>query len=362
MTGDLRVALIGYGHAGAVFHAPLIRATPGLQVTVVVTRDPERQARARRDVSTAVVVDTAERVWERAGDLDLVVIAVPNRFHVPLARAALAARLPTVVDKPLAPDAGAARLLMEAFARAHVLLTVFHNRRWDGDFLTVQRLVRDDRLGPVHRFESRFERWRPALRGVWREWPDPADGGGLLLDLGSHLIDQSLLLFGSVSEVYAELDARRDREGAEDDAFVSLVHASGVRSHLWMSALAASPAPRYRVLGRRGAFTKYGEDGQESALRAGARPGDAGWGQETPDRWGWLETDGGHRERETTEPGAYDRFYSALSRALREGTAPPVEVQAAVDGLEVIEAARHAAATGCRVRRSQPAAERRRPR
>src|SRR5262249_42471240 len=158
-----------------------------------------------------------------------------------------------------------------------VLLTVFQNRRWDGDFLTVRQLLGSGQLGTVARFESRFERWRPKLSGGWRESGDPEDAGGLLYDLGSHLVDQALLLFGAVTQIYAELDARRAGSRTDDDTFVALTHESGVRSHLWMSAVAAEPGPRFRIFGNEAAFTKYGLDVQEAALREGGDPRETGW-------------------------------------------------------------------------------------
>jgi predicted dehydrogenase len=338
-TSDIRVALIGYGLGGAIFHAPLIAATKGMRLAAIVTRDPDRQARARRDFPHASILDSPTALWDRASDLDLVVVAAPNRFHVPIALDALSLRLPVVVDKPLAPAAGEARALADRFATAGVPLTVFHNRRWDGDFLTVQQIVRDGRLGDVQRFESRFERWRPDLRGVWRESADPAEGGGLLLDLGSHLIDQALVLFGPAVDVYAEIDSRRSPGGADDDTFVALTHASGVRSHLWMSALAAQPGPRFRVLGNRGAFVKFGMDVQEDALRSGARPGGAGWGADAPERWGAVHT-GDRVETMPTAAGAYELFYAQVADAVRGRGAVPVPADEAVAVLDVVDRAR----------------------
>jgi predicted dehydrogenase len=220
-----------------------------------------------------------------------------------------------------------------------VLLTVSQNRRWDGDFLTVQRLIEEDALGTVTRLESRFERWRPTLTGAWRESDDPEDAGGLLYDLGSHLVDQALQLFGPAAHVYAELDVRRAGAGVDDDTFVALTHASGVRSHLWMSALAARPGPRFRVVGGRGTFTKYGLDIQEQALSAGADARGADWGREPEDRWGELAT-GDEARRIETVPGTYARFYEGVARALREGGPPPVEPDEVVSQLEVLDAAR----------------------
>jgi len=339
---DLRVGLVGYGSAGAIFHAPLLAATPGIALTAVVTGNPERRRQAERDHPGVHVVETAERLWDRAGDLDLVVVASPNRTHVPLALAALAAGLPVVVDKPFAATAAQGWRLIEEAERRRRMLTVFQNRRWDGDFLTVQRVIAEGALGPVLRFESRFDRWRPAPKPGWREAGAPEEAGGLLYDLGSHLIDQALHLFGPATLVYAELDRRRPGVEVDDDTFVALTHASGVRSHLWMSVLAAQRGARFRVLGGRAAYVKLGLDPQEDALRAGARPGQPGWGEEPEERWGELGADGDLR-RVRTEPGAYERFYAAVVAALRDGAPPPVDPADSAAALEVIEAARRSA-------------------
>jgi len=341
----LRVGLLGYGLGGRVFHAPLIRACPGLELAAVVTRSPERRAALAAACPGAAALDTPDALWARAAELDLVVVATPNRSHVPLARAALAARLPVVIDKPIAPTAAEARALIAEARASGLLLTVFQNRRWDGDFLTVRRLLAEGALGPVHRFESRFERWSPAPRPGWRESGDPAEAGGQLYDLGAHLVDQALQLFGPVRAVYAELDRRRPGVAVDDDAFVALAHASGTRSHLWMSKVAAQRGPRFRVLGERAAFTKHGLDGQEPALAAGGVPGSPGWGEEPPERWGQLGEDGAARPI-ATEPGGYPRFYEAVAAALRAGGPPPVDPEDAAAALDVIEAARASAERG----------------
>jgi len=228
-------------------------------------------------------------------------------------------------------------------ARARgLLLTVFQNRRWDGDLLTARRLLEEGALGRVWRFESRFERWRPAPKPGWRESGGPEDAGGMLNDLGSHLVDQALHLFGPATLVYGELDRRRPGMRVDDDAFVALAHASGVRSHLWMSAVAAQLGPRLRVLGDRAAYVKHGLDGQEEALRTGHRPDGRGWGEEPPPRWGLLGTEALTRAVRT-EPGAYHRFYQGMVAALRGQAPPPVDPADAVAALRVLDAARRSA-------------------
>ena len=352
---QLRGAVIGYGLAGSVFHAPLIASTPGLTVSAVVTGNAERQAEARQAHPDAQVLSDAAKVFESASDHDFVVVATPNEAHADLARRALDAGLPVVVDKPLAPTAPEARSLVETAEELGVLLTVFMNRRWDSDQLTLHRLLDEGKLGEVLRYESRFERWRPALseRKPWREASSPEAGGGILLDLGSHLVDQAIELFGPVARVYAEIESRRG--GADDDAFLALEHRSGARSHLWASLLAAAPGPRLRVLGDRAAYIVTDVDGQEDALRSGARPGgDEEWGTEPHERWGRLIIEE-KSEAVASERGNWPGFYIRLEQALREGSPAPVDPWEAVAGLEVLDAARRSAATTTVVATSEAA-------
>lgn len=339
---ELRVGLIGYGVAGRVFHAPLIAATRGLALRYVVTTNHERQEAARSRYPEIDLLASSAELFARAEDLDLVVIASNNDTHAPLARQAIDAGLAVVVDKPMATNSThAGELIAHATARS-VPLTVFQNRRWDGDFLTVRLLLRQGRLGEVHRFESRFERWRPTLSGGWRESADPAIAGGLLFDLGAHLIDQAVQLFGPVHTVYAELDNRRPGACIDDDTFVALQHMRGVRSHLSASAVAAQPGPRFRVLGSTAAYLKYGRDNQEDQLRAGFRPDDHAWCGPTPEEDGTLGTEAGI-ERIPTRVGRYQQFYVELAASLRDGTSPPVDPSDAQYVLQVIEAAARSA-------------------
>ena len=344
-TRPLQVGLVGFGLAGAVFHAPLIESTPDLSLHSVVTANPERRARLAKEHPDARVVDSVDQLLADPSELDLVVVASSNRSHIPVARAALEAGLPVVVDKPLAAHAAEARDLAALAAERDLLLTVFQNRRWDSDFLTAKQLIADGSLGTVHRFESRFERWRPALReGSWRESADPVDAGGLLYDLGSHIVDQALQLFGPVERVYAELGEFRVGTAVDDDAFVALTHVNGVRSHLWMSAVATQFGPRLRVLGDQAAYTVYGLDPQEDALAAGARPG-PGWGTPPQADWGLLGTPDAANPHPSL-PGDYPAFYAAVATALRKGTTPPVAPDDVIAALTVLEAARRSATEG----------------
>jgi predicted dehydrogenase len=339
---DFHVGLIGYGLAGAVFHAPLISATSGLRLSAIVTANEARRAQAAEDCPQARLLPDVSSLWQIANDLDVVVVASPNRTHVPLALAAIDAGLAVVVDKPLAATTDDARRLVDAARDRGTVLTVFQNRRWDGDFLTLRRLLAEGRLGDVLRFESRYERWRPIVKPGWRMLDAPEEAGGLLFDRGSHLIDQALVLFGPVTQVYAELDRRRGGVAVDDDAFVALTHASGVRSHLWMTSVAAQHAPRFRVLGSRAAFVKSGLDVQEDALRNGAAPRTPGWSEEPADRWGQLGV-GDEVQAVPTAAGDYPQFYRSLVEALRHEGSLPVNPEDAVATLSIIEAARRSA-------------------
>lgn len=311
----------------------------------MVTADPGRQAAVRDDFPEARVLPAAEQLWRDPDGVDLVVVATATASHAAIAGAAIEAGLHVVVEKPLAATAGEARQLAERAVARGVLVVPFHNRRWDSDHLTVRRLLAEDALGTVLRYESRFDRWRPdPAPDAWRERLPAAGGGGVLLDLGVHLVDQALLLHGAAARVYAEVLARRG--GADDDVFIAITHVSGVISHLWANALAAVAGPRLRVLGSRAGFVVDGLDGQEDALRAGRRPGEPGFGVEPRERWGRLARGPDDVTEVPPDPGDWARFYTELRRCLHGEGGPPVDVADAVAVLEVLDAARASALTG----------------
>jgi len=321
---------------------------PGFALASVVTSNPERAAQARERHPEVTVLASPAELFGAADSHDLAVIAAPNREHVPLGLAAVEAGLPLVVDKPLAASAADGQRLADAAAARGVVASVFHNRRWDGDFLTLRRLLDDGSLGEPLRLESRFERWRPEVDSEkWREGGGPEDAGGVLFDLGPHLIDQALELLGPAPSVYAEVRCVRPGARVDDDVFLALEHESGARSHLWASMVAADPGPRFRALGTRAAYVKHGLDVQEDALRAGAGPHDAGFGEEPREAWGTLRS-GEDTEPEpvATEPGRYVDYYERMERAIREpgSVSPPVPLEAGIETLRVIEAARASAA------------------
>ena len=332
----VRTALIGYGLAARWFHRPLLTAA-GAEVVMVVTRSPERRAEAAADLPAVRLLDAPDDVWERASDIDLVVVATPPQTHAPLALEAVAAGVPCVVEKPFALNAHEARAVAGAAAAAHVPVIPFHNRRWDVDTLSLRHLLDNGALGTVWRHESRFERWRPQPRpGAWREELSSARGGGLLLDLGTHLVDQALTLYGPARLVYADVEARRD--GADDDVHVVLQHDAGVTSDLWASAVAAAPGPRLRVLGSRVGVVIPTVDPQEDQLRSGMLPTDGGFGIDTTSvvelRQGDVVTP------MQPQPGAWLRFYEGVMATVTSGAPPPVTLADAIAVMEILDAAR----------------------
>lgn len=353
MTGNegdqrtIRTAVVGYGLAGSVFHAPLLAANSSYSLDAVATSDAGRRAAASSRLPGVEVMRDGAAVLKRAADLDLVVLATPPATHHSLAKAALEAGLDVVVDKPFAVTSGQGQELIDLARQRGRVLTVFHNRRWDGDFLTLRKLLAAQSLGSVTRFESRFERWSPAISKAWKARATAVDGGGILFDLGSHLIDQALQLFGPAAVLHAELKARRSDERTDDDVFLVLRHDSGVTSHLTMNMLCAQQGPRFRVLGSIGGFTKNGVDPQEPYMAAGGSPLDPAYGQEAPEWAGLLGRDG-HLDRLPTERGAYPEFYRILAdKILDGGTASarplPVDPEDAVAALKIMEKARELA-------------------
>jgi predicted dehydrogenase len=324
----LRAALVGYGLAGRVIHRPLLDAAEELDVTHVVTADAGRRAEVQADLPGARVVDSAEALWRCADEFDVVVVATSNDVHVPLAVAALDLGKPVVVDKPVALTADDAARLVEHADRCGLPLGVFHNRRWDSDTLTAADLIGSGALGTVHRLESRFTRFRPQVVDRWRE---RAGGGGVLLDLGTHLVDQAVHLLGPVERVWADVRVLRHGAEVDDDGVLALTHESGASSLLWCSAAAPWTGPRLVLQGSRAGWVKQDLDGQEAAQREGRRP------PGEPD--GTLSDTAGARSVASL-PGDWGAFYRGFAAAVRTGAPPPVRPGDAVHVLRVLEAAR----------------------
>lgn len=336
-----RVAVVGYGMAGRDIHVPLLREA-GCEVVAVTTANPDRVAAAERDLPQAEVLPDLPALLHRAEELalDLVVLGSPSGVHAEQAELVIEAGLPLVVDKPLGVGAVQALRVVDS-ARGRVPLSVFQSCRFDPDVATLRRLVHQGVLGAVVRAEMRWERWQPARSGRWREVLPAEQGGGVLLDLHTHMVDAVVRLFGPVRSVYAELASRSTT--AEDEAFLSCRHDSGVVSHLGASALAAAPGPRWRVLGTRGSYLVSGTNGEPGGLTELHDPDDGHCG------WHYTGTDRSPVPVEPVDPADY---YRHVARALEETDvaaaqgAMPVDPSDAVHGLAVLDAARVAARTG----------------
>lgn len=341
ITAPIRTGIIGFGLAGRVFHAPFIATNPAFRLDVISTSSPERTAEANAQHPSADVVSTPEDVLSRADDLDLIVLASPAHSHLEQGLAALEAGVNVVIDKPFVPSVVDAKKLIAQAEESGKLLAVFQNRRWDGDFLTIKKLIESGSLGSVYRFESTFERWGGSVADRWQDRQTIEQGAGISFDLGSHLVDQALQLFGPAVVEQAELSAVRDGSVSDDDAFISLLHTSGVRSHLTMSRVAAQSGPRFRVLGTESAYTVYGLDGQEPDLKLQRWPGSPGYGATPESEWGLLGIDGGTEPlvRVPTEAGAYPDFYEGVAQSILHGAPSPVDAKDAIEVVRIIERA-----------------------
>ena len=328
MVTNIRVGLVGYGLAGKVFHAPLIRACERIELTAVMTS---------QEVPGAV--RSLDDLLARS---DLVVVASPNESHFPIAKAALDAGKHVVVDKPLALNEVEADELIDVGRKAGRLLTPFHNRRWDSDFLTVRKLM--PQLGEVSLFEAHWDRFRPSIKPGWRE--EPREGSGLLSDLAPHMIDQALLLFGMPQAIAADVFPQRGKAQVDDYFDLTLFY-DRMRVRLCASTLIAKPRPRFAIHGTDGSFVKYGLDPQEPALKDGADPLAADYGIDPSD--GTLTRPDGSSEAVPSERGNYLAFYEAVAAAILGAAAPPVDPTDARDGLRLISLARSSSRLGARL-------------
>jgi predicted dehydrogenase len=340
--GSIGVGMVGYGLAGRLFHAPYIDAVDGLRLAAIATSNPERQAQATAEHPGATVVTTVDDLLA-SGDVEMVVVVTPNRFHVPVGIRGLQAGRHVVVDKPIAMDVAEAETLLEAAERSGRILSVYQNRRGDGDFLTVRSLLADGALGEIDSLEARFERWG-VVGDEWREVAEEA--GGPHRDLGAHLVDQSLVLFGRARRVFAQMDRRRVGSRVADSTFVAIDHTGGVRSRLWTSLIAARTGPRFRIRGLGGEFVKDDLDPQEDQLLGGMRPNDPGFGEDPPERWGRIYASDGSVTPIPTDRGDYRWFYEGFRDAVRGVAERPVDPLDSVRGLRVLEAAERSAQTG----------------
>lgn len=326
----INVALVGFGYAGQTIHAPLIAAIPAFRLHTIVSSKPDKVSSLWPMVRTVPAL--ADALADTA--VDLVVIATPNDSHAPLARQALESGKHVVVDKPFTLDVAEARMLRTVSRTAGRLLSVFQSRRWDSDFLAVQEVIETGRLGEIGRFESRMDRYRPLVRDRWRERPGP--GAGIWFDLGSHLIDQALVLFGRPLGITADIASQRDPSRAPD-YFHAMLRYDRLRVILHSDVLSPAPGERFIVHGDRGSFIKAGIDVQEAQLLEGRRPGDSGWGLDPRPGLVVAGVDG-TRETFGGAPGDYRHFYFAVAEAIRGQGSNPVEPDEAIEVMEIIEA------------------------
>lgn len=332
----IKTAIIGWGLSGTCFHAPIIDALPEFELVAVVSSRPEAVHADRPGIA---VFPTIEALLATS-EAELVVIASPSDQHFLQAKSALDAGRHVVVEKPFVLSSRHGFELDRLARAVGRVLAVYHNRRWDTEALTLQKVIRDGRIGRPHTLFAHFDRWRPQVRDRWRERAGP--GGGVLWDLGPHLVDRALCVFGRPKTVFAELAARRQGAVAIDHFHLVLGY-DGASAILDADCLTCGAAPSLVVHGDMGSFVKYGLDGQEALLRAGRGPGDPAWGQDDPALAPRLTTagpDGVPREETiVSERGAYQDFYLALARAIRHGAASPVDAIAATDVVAILEAA-----------------------
>lgn len=341
MKQNLNVAIIGCGYATVTFHAPLIQAVPGMSLLAVSSSD---RAKVQSSLPGIDTCDTPEQLFARS-DIDLVIIPTPNHTHHPLAMQALEAGKHVVVDKPFTLDTVQARELIALAEKQQRVLSVFHNRRWATDFLTVQKLVAAQTLGRIAHHEAHFDRYRPLVRQRWRESSIP--GGGLWYDLGAHLLDEALRLFGMPQTIGLDLAAQRDGAVADDWFHCVLRYDRRLRVILHAGALVAQPGPRYAIHGTLGSYTKFGLDPQEDQLKAGLRPGDTGWGIDQNEGTLILANEQGLSETVLpNEPGNYANYYTALRDAILRGHPNPVPAEQALQVMQLIEAGLRSATRG----------------
>ncbi|MCJ2122722.1 oxidoreductase [Methylobacterium sp. J-077] len=348
-TTPIRVGLIGYGYAGKTFHAPLIRSVQALELRAVGSRDP---AKVHDDLPGMLVITDPGAVATSEA-VDLVVVASPNETHAPLARLALEAGKHVVIDKPFTLDLAEARGLVALARRQGRMLSVFHNRRWDSDFLTVRTAIADGVIGEVRHFESHFDRFRPQIRDRWREGAGP--GSGIWYDLGPHLVDQAVQLFGLPDRVTASVARLRPGALSDDWAHVVLEYPA-LRAVLQASMLVAGGSPRFVVHGEAGSLVKQRLDIQEQQLLAGMVPGAPGWGED-PD--GLAIHDGtGSVAHAPAVAGDQRRYYEGVARQIAQGTIDHVAALEALQVMACIEAALISARTGTSVALALTAEER----
>jgi scyllo-inositol 2-dehydrogenase (NADP+) len=327
----IKTGLIGYGFSGATFHAPFLKALEEYEIVKVMSSDKEK---VQRDLGDVEVVGSIENVLEDP-QIELVVITTPNTLHYEMAKQSLLHKKHVIIEKPMVIDPEEAEELIQLAKENGVMLSVYQNRRWDNDFLTIKQLISEGALGEVTTYEAHFDRFRPQVRDRWRE--RAGRGSGILYDLGSHLIDQALRLFGMPQFVMADVFGQR--EGAQtDDYFHVVMGYEKLRVLLHSGSIVVGQGPKFEVHGDKGSFIKYGIDGQEDALKAGNNPTAQNWGKDKPEWYGTLITEDGEQKIETV-PGSYSSYYKEVYAHIRDGKPCPVPAEEGLQTIRVIHAA-----------------------
>jgi len=335
----LNVGLVGFGLAGQVFHGPLIHANPYLQLTHILQR---RGGEAAQKYPQAKIVRDLDSLLKDSS-VELIVVATPNTSHFDIAAQSLRAGKHVVVDKPFTMNSSDADQLIALAKKVGRVLSVFQNRRWDGDFLTVRQILEEKKLGRLAEFHSRFDRFRVAVRpDAWREQAGPASG--VLFDLGSHLIDQAVVLFGPPAGIYADLRLQREAAVAVDNFEVQLQYPE-IKVTLHAGSLVCEPSPRFLLYGTAGTYQKFGLDPQEDALKQGGVPTGSGWGDEPESAWGALTACNGTttRTKYRTLAGRYPDYYTNVFQAIRGQAELAVKPEQAREVMRLIELAEQSA-------------------
>ncbi|MEG9295595.1 oxidoreductase [Mangrovibacillus sp. Mu-81] len=335
----INVGLAGYGFSGQSFHRPLLQHSRNFEIHTVMSSNKEK---VQADLGGVNVVSSLQELLQE--DVELVVITTPNHLHYDMIKQSLTAGKHVVVEKPFVTERTQGEELIRLAEEKGLLLSVFHNRRWDADFLTIRKLIENKKLGDITTYEAHFDRYRPAVKNRWKE--NKIEGGGVLYDLGSHLIDQALCLFGKPQWVFADVFSQRDPEKAEDYFQITLGYGTA-RIGLYSRSIVLDPGPRYQLHGHKGSFMKYGMDRQETDLKEGIDPYSASWGMEDEESWGTLsllEEEEVNKVKLPSEKGDYTQYYQGIFEAVRNNQPIPVRAEEALDVIEIIEACKKSSA------------------
>ncbi|EOW9528657.1 oxidoreductase [Bacillus cytotoxicus] len=332
------VGIVGFGFSSTTFHIPLLQTIEEYDIRAIVSSKEEVVKEALPNVQ----VESTIGGLVKRDDVDLVVVTSPNTTHFPFVKEAIRHGKHVVVEKPFVVSVEEGEELISLAKKHHVILSVYHNRRFDNDFLTIKKLIEEKRIGNIYAYEAHFDRFRPNVRDRWREKNLP--GSGILYDLGSHLIDQALLLFGKPDRIYADVIIQRP--GAEiDDYFHLVLHYGVKRISLHSSSYVKHAGPHFIVHGDKGSIVKYGMDSQEKQLKSGMKPGDIGYGEDQENQCAILETEE-KTERIRTEVGCYEQYYKGIRDSIIHGEHPPVTAEDGLEVIRIIESAMESSRTG----------------